>query len=94
MSAPLHRDGDVLVQLNDHRRIVFNRLQWILQVRQGRESQNDTGWRGDSYCCYRSTLLRCIEERCKDVDPVAFRLVEAFPEVHPRVARLRRECRS
>ena len=94
MSGPLHRDGDVLVQLNDHRRIVFDSLQWILERRQSAKRKNDTGWRGDSYCCYRGTLLRCIEERCKDVDPAALRLVEAFPEVHPRIERLRRECRS
>lgn len=73
-----------VIQLNDRWRVRFNDpLQWILERRRGRPKKKSTGWHGSSYCTLRRTLLRDIGEKCGEVDPTAFRQIEALPERFP-----------
>ncbi len=71
-----------IVRLNDRWRIVDDPLQWILEVRQGKAGKKASGYRQRSFCCWRSTLLRDIRERCGDVDPAAVAYIESWPERH------------
>ena len=68
--------------LNAKWRVVDDLLQWILQVRSGRERAKASGWRARSWCASRGGLLRCVTEYCGDVDPDALAVIEAFPEMH------------
>lgn len=61
------------LHLNEHWRVVFDPLQWILQKRQGR-------WRDRCFCVTRVALLRCIREYCGAAD---ISEVERFPDWHP-----------
>ena len=70
----------VIAKLNDRWRIVDNPHQWILQVREGRQTSKASGWRGRSYCAQRTALRRCIQEYCGEVDPLAVAIIEGLPE--------------
>ncbi len=94
MSAPLDRKGQVVARLNDLWRITYDPAQWILERRQKRKTKKSSGYQQRSFCAQRRTLMRCIRDYCGDVDPGALAVIEALPEVHPRIERLRRECRS
>ena len=73
----------VIAQLNDRWRVIDDSLQWILQVRRGRDTSKATGWRGHVFCTQRTALQRCIREYCGEVDSVALATVDALPERHP-----------
>ena len=95
MTMPLLRKGQVIAQLNVRWRVTYDAAQWILEVRKGVGGQKDSGYRQKSFCCWRTTLLARINEycgRCRSRRPQA--IIQALPEVHPRIERLRRECRS
>ena len=94
MSAPLHRKGPVLAQLNDNWRIVHHPAQWILQVYGGVRYSGAPIWHGRSFCTTLTTLKRCVCEYCGDIEPDALAVISALPAVHPRIERLRRECRA
>ena len=94
MVKPLPRKGQVIAQLNDIWRLTYDPAQWILEYREGAErGSKGSGHRQCKFCTRRNTLLRRIAELCGPVDADALRIVEALPEVHPRIKRLRRECR-
>jgi len=78
----------LVIQLNDHWRIVDHPLQWIVQYRRryrGRSdgSEDPRSWEGTSFCRTRPALLRCIREDCGEVDPAAVAVIEALPDWHP-----------
>jgi len=54
----------VVIQLNEHWRVIDDQLQWILQVHRGRPSAKISGWRGERYCRQRTSLLCCIRKYC------------------------------
>ena len=74
--------SNVLVVLNERWRVVDDPMQWILQVRKGRETARASGWRSRSFCVSRTGLCRSICELCGEVDPVAVAFVETWPEQH------------
>jgi hypothetical protein len=84
-SAPrglAHTSGPVLIQLNDHWRIVEDDLQYIVERRKGKARSKASGWRPRLFCRQRKTLLRCIREHCGEVNPLAMEQVRALPACH------------
>ena len=72
--APNGAPIPLFVALNDHWRVSFDPLQWILARRVGQQ------WIARSFCVTREALLRCIKDYCpKDVDLSS---VHAFPDWH------------
>ena len=73
---------NVLVVLNERWRVVDDPIQWILQVRKGRETARASGWRSRNFCVSRTGLRRSIGELCGEVDPVAVfqSVLDAFAE--------------
>ena len=68
--------------LNSGWRVVDDPLQWILQRRDGKSSNKNSGWRGRSFCRTREALLRCVKDYCGIVDAEALKQIEALPEWH------------
>ena len=82
------------VVLNSRWRVTYNPAQWVLEHREGAQrGSRGSGYRQVKFCTRRDNLLRRIVELCGDVDPVTMAQVKALPAVHPRIERLRRECR-
>ena len=73
---------NVLVVLNERWRVVDDPMQWILQVRKGRETARASGWRNRSFCVSRTGLRCSIGELCGEVDAVVVAFIETLPERH------------
>ena len=70
---------DELFVLNDRWRVsTRDPLQWMLQYRSGQT------WKPLSFCVTKEALLRCIREKCGDVDVDVVSLIrDTFPDWHP-----------
>ncbi len=82
-ALPRARTAPVITPLNNRWRVIDDPLQWILQVRQGRETFKSSGWKDRAYCAQRTALIRCIHENCGEVSADAVAVIEALPPRHP-----------
>lgn len=73
-SAASWRMGGPGLILNEHWRVTFDPLQWILERRSGSQ------WKARSFCVTKAALLRCIREYCGEVD---LSQVLESPDWHP-----------
>ena len=71
------------IDINSRSRVIEDPLQWILQVRRGRETSKGTGWRDRAYCAQRTALIRCVGEYCGEVSPDALAVIKTLPPRHP-----------
>ena len=80
-SSPLKiASANLPAHLNERWRVIDDgELQWILQVRKGRERSKSSGWEGRSFHTSRTTLLREIARLCGAVDPNGLKTVETLP---------------
>lgn len=76
------RTAPKIPPINNSWRVIDDPLQWILQVRKGRETSKSSGWRDRAYCAQRAALIRCIGEYCGDVRPDALAAINALPPRH------------
>tara|TARA_R110002110_G_scaffold414910_2_gene646366 strand:+ start:296 stop:703 length:408 start_codon:yes stop_codon:yes gene_type:complete len=77
------RTAPKIPPINSRWRVIDDPLQWILQVRKGRETSKGSGWRDIAYCAQRTALIRCIHENCGEVSADAVAVIEALPPRHP-----------
>jgi len=80
--SPAHLSNRVVAQLSERWRVVDDPLQWILQRRKGNPRSKSSGWQGRSFCTSREGLLRCVREKCGDVEPAALSVLSALPDHH------------
>jgi hypothetical protein len=70
----------VIAELNDRWRVTDDgQLQWILEVRKGRERSKATGWRGRSFHTTRTHLLADIERLCGSAESNAMDALAELP---------------
>jgi hypothetical protein len=72
--------GDIpLLSVNDRWRVAHDqRLQWILQVRRGRQ------WHGRRFHVERDALLRSIRELCGPAAPATLAIIARWPRLYGR----------
>lgn len=81
LPSPSERNS-VLFQANRWR-LVDDGIQWILEVRKGRERAKATGWRARSFFLSRTALLRVVRETVGGLPQEAVRCIESLPARHP-----------
>jgi hypothetical protein len=83
-TEPLERE---VVVLNDRWRVrLDDPLEWVLEVRKGRETSRSSGFRGSAWCVTRTALMQNIRERCGEVNPEAWAVLESLPTRRDAVA--------
>jgi len=68
--------------LNANWRVVDHPLQWIVQRRQGKPRDKNSGWCARLFFTTRGGLLSRLREYCGEVHPQALVKLEALPERH------------
>src|SRR5687767_8892042 len=81
--APYRLPPAPVLPLSARLRVRDDGIQWIVEVRQGRERPRATGWRARSWCLSRTGLRRVLCEVCGEVDPGTSEALASMPEFHP-----------
>lgn len=73
--------GATVTRINPDWRVIACRagIQWILQRRAGAQRHGADRWLSVAYHRRRDTLIRAVHERCGDVLPDAFAVLELLP---------------
>jgi len=80
--SPAHLSNRLVASLNHNWRLLDDQLQWRLQRKKGNSRRKNSGWQDRSFCTTREALLRCVRERCGEVDPLSIATLSALPEQH------------
>ena len=84
---PADRTDRIVARLNERWRVVYDPLQWILQVRKGQARTRATGWTSRRFHRQRTALIRSVHELCGDVAPAAMARIEALTYRHSSCGR-------